>query len=201
MRRRYTRCALIVWPVKLTRGARFRKQSNFTIVPPLSTLAIYFMEAISSHKFYMPRLRITYCISKIKIYWIGDVYRASDTGHASTMEAKPSRYRVASESVSFHAVAIPALNLCVAIAVNEIQLFVKYRVAEECCPCAFRSRHLIRFLALHFLHFNALGVSRIQLRAKLQYPPLLRAAEQRDGGMNAKRFSEKATKEMPVPPY
>lgn len=53
--------------------------------------------------------------------------------------------------------------------------------------CAFKSRYLIRFLALHFFHFNALGVFRISLHAKLQcryFAPPNKGRE-----MNAKRFS------------
>lgn len=53
--------------------------------------------------------------------------------------------------------------------------------------CAFKSRYLIRFLALHFFHFNALGVFRIQLHAKLQCRYF--AQPDKGGEMNAKRFS------------
>lgn len=53
--------------------------------------------------------------------------------------------------------------------------------------CAFRSWYLIRFLALHFFHFNALGVFRIQLHAKLQCRYF--ASSDKGGEMNAKRFS------------
>lgn len=53
--------------------------------------------------------------------------------------------------------------------------------------CAFKSRYLIRFLALHFFHFNAPGVFRIQLHAKLQCRYF--AQPDKGGEMNAKRFS------------
>lgn len=77
-----------------------------------------------------------------------------------------------------------ALNLCAAIAVNEIySCLLSIEPPKSTVPCAFRTRHLIRFLALHFFHFNALSSFDNSVTCKVTMPgvtPRRRAEAERN---------------------